>query len=331
MKHSNIFPALIFIIYLCLAGCSSAESPEPTAELPANTIAAHLAVPPIQTPQPTTIVTVTAEPTHTLSPIGTPLSSPFPTLSPTPTPTLYPDVWLAGLIWDEARTILYVGSSSANVHGAQITYEPLNESVAEEIAQFPLSTLVVFYGDYTPLGEREGHMVVERVEQVSLTYSEDTPLSESFTHPDYGFSFNYPGEWTLMVSDGGATLSLRNYPFDNEQFYGPSMEYQDPTEIRASIRIEEMSLTDFVQDTLDKFQNRDRWPEYAEGITVTERTINGLPVTQIDQKHFDPYYYVLDHIVSLVVALNDETSIVFRSETKNILLVERLIATLSLP
>jgi hypothetical protein len=283
------------------------------------------------------------EPTFTPSLTGTPLpespanilptpwSSPFPTLSPTSTPTLYPDVWLAGLIWDEARTTLYVGSSSANVHDAQITYEPLNETVAEEIAQFSLSTLVVFYGDYTPLGERQGHMVVERVEQVSLTYSEDTPLSESFTHPDYGFSFNYPGEWALMVFDGGAVLSLRNYPFDNEQFYGPGIEYEDPTDISTTIRIEEMSLTDFVQSRLDAVQNGDIPPDMAPEVTVSERTINGLPVTQIDQLasvNYDPFE---SHNVFFVVSLNDETSIVFLSAGENVPFVERLIATLSLP
>lgn len=66
---------------------------------------------------------------------------------------------------------------------ARISYEPLDATVTEQIARYPQGTLVVFYGDYTPLAIREGHMVVKRVEQVNTPYREETPLTAVYTHP----------------------------------------------------------------------------------------------------------------------------------------------------
>jgi hypothetical protein len=238
MKHSNIFPALIFIIYLCLAGCSSAESPEPTAEVPANTAAAQIVVRPTRTPTITSTLWL----------------SPTPTLLPSPTPTLYPDAWVSGLLWyeTESSSIIYVGRSSVAIHNAQITYEPLNEVVAEEIAQFSFSTLVVFYGDYTPLGEREGHIVVEQVEQINLPYHEDILFSEFHTDPNDSFSFAYPERWTLTILAGGNYLSVSNHPSDGSQFSGPGMDYTDPTGIRIDMWKEDKSLGTYVQSHREK-------------------------------------------------------------------------------
>lgn len=173
-------------------------------------------------------------------------------------------------------------------------------------------------------------MVVERVEPVLLPYSEETEFSESFTHPDYGYSFNYPENWTLTVFEEGAALTLRNYSSNTDQFYGPGIEFLDPTEILTEIRIEGMSRDDVVQHYLDFAQNEELPPEVVPEVFVSEQTINGLLVTRIDR---EPVMFSMlgDHEVSYVISFDEESSLVFLTADEDTPFVERLISTLSLP
>ena len=322
MKISKFFTALLPVLCLILSGCRN-PAPVEVARVAATG---------------TTVAQVSGEPTTSAAtPTPPPLTTqiiPFNVLRGLPTPTssrssLYLDIWISGFMWYEHEGLPTIRADNSSLMGyiGRPTYEAANETVAEALAQYPLFTLVVLYGDYTPPDDQDGHIVVKRVEQVNLPYSEDTPLSESYTHPDYGFSFNYPEDWTIVVHSS-TDLRLRNHPAYAEQFHGPLYaEIHDPTEISVGVSVSDISIEEFVET---RWYTVERLSDLPLEITVTERTINGLPVIEVDQRPsgnspFSP------HRVSFFVPLNDGTFLIFYTTIEDVPFVERLIATLSLP
>lgn len=342
MKLKGNWVLNIFISVFCFVGCIS-DTSLPTKRVTINSASATPEAAPLTT-TPTLVahaatVTATASPTltpfptdtathvPTISPPTVPPNTPTVTVTPSPTPTLYPDVWVAGLLWDEARTILYVGSSSGMIYDSRISYEPLDETVASQIANFPLGTLVVFYGDYTPLGVREGHMTVARVEQVNLPYTAATPLTMMYADPENRFSFAYPEAWSLTVEDEDNRLTLLNRPPENEGYIGPGIEYIDPTTIFLSIIVEEVSLETFVLNREDEERlGEDVGYDSQVKINVNHLEIGGQQVTQIDKESLMWGIYT-----QFVIPLNENAVIAFSSRSDSSFFAERLITTLSIP
>lgn len=326
MSFSKIVTVILFLFSLTLLGCSLVEQPEVPTVLPSAM--------PIQPTSLTENAETTAvpNPTQTAVPLDpTPGTAPTAENQPSPTPSRYPDIWISGLIWDvtdEGPTLFAGGNSVKLILDALISIEPANETVAADLAQFQRSSLVVVYGDYIPYGFREGHMIAERVEAVNLPYSQDTPLSQSYTDPTYGFTISYPDGWILKISEED-TLAINNRPAEGNLFYGPGIEYRDPTSITVIIKMKAMSRQEYVQSYLAAVPNQeDLPPETRMEVTVLERTINNQPVTQID---LNPVTYDIlgTHLFTLVVPLDDQSCLVFRSNIDNLPLVERLISNIS--
>lgn len=341
MKRTNNWLIALLILCLSLMGC---RSPLETSTPLSSTNGITMTLLPTNTPAstPTTLTvlptaTDTLLPTRTPYPSDTPTRRPItplsptpaptraPTLTPSPTPTLYVDAWASGLLWDEERTILYVGNSSCLVYDSRITYEPLNETVAAALASYPTSTLVVLYGDYTPYGPHEGHMVVKRVEQVNTPYDSSTPLSMTYTHPDHLFTFAYPDGWSLTL-EADDTLSLLNRPSDTPQFAGPGLEYEDPTTVSLIIQREAMSLEAY----LAHLQANERVGEDVPvdqylAIHHSERTIAGWAITQIDEESLLWGIYR-----RYVLPIDEENVLVFAVSIEDAPFAERLLATLVL-
>ena len=189
--------------------------------------------------------------------------------------------------------------------------------MAKTVANIPVGALVVFYGDftYTPDGEWIGQMVVERVEQVNLPYSDETELTAEFAHPDNLFSFAYPEGWTLIVGDNGNIISLLNRSQSSELFVGPGIEYYDPTAISLAIRLEMMSLEDYIETR----------QVFDPTIIVNEREINGWLVTQIEEESY-PYGTYLRY----VIPINDDMILVLSFDHADAPFAERLLSTLSI-
>lgn len=352
MKLTNSLLASIFIIFLLLTGCTSAFDPA-TGDVAASSTAVApedtRPNPPAPTPialQPTSTATpllptstATVMPTRTAFPTGTPTRrpvTPVPTTprptptateTPSPTPTLYPDAWVAGLLWDEERTILYVGNSSGVIYDSRISYEPLNETVAATIARYPKGTLVVFYGDYTPLDRSDGHMVVERVEQVNLPYSADTPLTAVYTHPHNLFAFAYPSGWTLTAENEDRSFVLVNRPPENQQYMGPGIEYRDPTTVYLTLQVRTMSLEAYVQSRQEKeITDEDASIDVQLMVSVNQHHIGEQQVTQIDEE--SPLWGTTRHYA---LSLNEDQILVITTTSGDAPFVERLLATLSIP
>lgn len=331
MKISKFLPLFLLVVCFVLIGCSSADPLDVTRGTAAdNTLAQGSSTPVTVTAEQTftPLQTNTAEPqvpavTRTALP-----NTPTPTVSPPPTPTLYPDAWISGIIWPETEEgpTIYAGNSSFGVNNGQITYEALNETVAADIARFPLNSMIVFYGDYTPEGPNQGHIVVERVEQVNLDYSENVPFSESYSDP-WGFSFSYPENWSLRIYDSGDSLSLINRPSDEERFYGPGIEYNDPTALEVGFFVRAGSVEENIQSAMDSIEEaKSATPDYAPTVTVTERVINNIPVTQIE---VDELQYS-NFNITYFLGLDNQTTLVIATSEKGSPVAERLLETLTL-
>lgn len=302
MKHSNIFSVLILIICFFIVGCNTAEPPEPTA--------AQISVLPGITPQPA--ATFTAVPTITPSPTDTPVQ----------TPTFYSDIWFSGQL---SPPILHAGANSGIPFlPFRLPYEPLNETVAEALAAIPTDALVVLYGDYTP-DEAEGRLLVKQVEQVHLPYSEDTPMSAVYTDPHNRFSFAYPEGWTVQVEEGGNALRLINRPPDSLHFEGTHTGSPDPTEVRVSIHVKDMSAEAFIQSRREMEQLGEDVPEEVyRKVTVNEVVFNSLPFTEIVEESI-----LLPPNIYYVTSLDNNTSL-YLYHIQEARFAQRLLETLSL-
>lgn len=331
MNLLRLRPFLLFFACFILLGCSSADPPEitrgtSTGGLPVTSEATGTeTAETISTPIPMeTADTQTSLPTRTPLP-----NTPTPTVSPTLTPTLYPNAWVSGILWYETNgeATINVGNSSVGIHGGLITYEPLNEVVAAEIARYSFSTLVVFYGDYRPQGEEGGRIVVERVEPVNLPFTEVTQLSEMYIDPENRYSFAYPGRWTLRIYDSEDYLSLRNRPSDSMEFGGPGIEYIDPTAIEVVFRIVDSSIEAYLQDAMDtneQAMNAD--PDYSPTVTTSLGEFNGLPVTQLE---IDQLVYS-NFGVTYLIALDNDTTLAISTSPEGKPVTERILETLTL-
>lgn len=170
-------------------------------------------------------------------------------------------------------------------------------------------------------------MLVERVEQVNLSYTAETPLVAVYTHPKNLFSFAYPEGWSLDAEDEGDHLTLFNHPPEKQHFMGPGIQYGDPTSIYLSIKVIDVPLETFVQNRQEEEHlGEDVALEDQVAVHVSQREIGGWQVTQIDKD-----YFLWGTYREYVVPLNDDAVLVFDFYETHSSFAERLITTLAIP